>query len=114
MTIKLKRNDAKSKIGATFADSAGNPIDLTGATVVFSMKPREGSGALKVNRAPAAVLSPATAGKAEYELSASDIDTAGLFLGEFEATLPDGSVITFPRGNVAEQYLTILIVEDLA
>lgn len=63
--------------------SGGSPVDLTGATVRFKMRP-VGSSTLKVDAA-ATVTTPA-AGAVEYAWASADVDTAGLFLAWWEVT----------------------------
>lgn len=59
-------------------------VDLTGATVVFSMD--DEAGVAKVNAA-AGTLSDATDGKVKYSWAALDVDTEGTFFGQFIITL---------------------------
>lgn len=69
-------------------------LDLTGATVRFSMKHR-GTGAVAVNRAPAlivTVLPPVV----RYVWDAADTAVPGLYDAEVEATLPGGAVEILP------------------
>ena len=60
-------------------------VDLTGATVTFSMENAD-TGALKVDAA-AAVLSDATAGKVKYQWAAADVDTPADYFGQFKITV---------------------------
>ena len=61
-----------------------NPVDLTSATVTFSMD--DEAGTAKVNNASATLKDGAT-GKIEYAWSGTDTDTAGLFFGQFVVTI---------------------------
>ena len=60
------------------------PVDLTGATVTFSMD--DLSGTTKVNAA-AGTVSDATNGKVKYAWAAVDVDTTGTFKGQFVITI---------------------------
>lgn len=56
----------------------GTPVNLSGATVVFRMRP-VGSSDLKVDAA-AAFVTDGTDGQVKYEWAALDVDTAGNYL----------------------------------
>jgi hypothetical protein len=56
-----------------------------------------------------ATVVSATDGTVEYEWGATDTDTAGLYLAEFEVTFAGGIKRTFP----GEDYLYVLVKEDL-
>jgi len=101
-TLNLKQNDRLPKLRATLTDGSGNPIDLTGSSVVFRMKNFDGTGSLKVNGA-ATVITPA-AGIVEYAWAAGDTDTAGTWIGEFAVTLA-GLVQTVPSSG----YVVVVI-----
>ena len=58
-------------------------VDLTGATVKFSMDDQ--LGVAKVN-AVVAVLSDGPNGKFKYQWVAADTNTEGIFFGQFEVT----------------------------
>jgi hypothetical protein len=68
---------------ATLTDDVG-PIDLTGATVKFQMRPPGVGTTLKVDAA-ATVVSAAT-GQVSYTWSGTDTDTEGLYVAWFEVT----------------------------
>lgn len=95
-TFNLKQGDRLPTLSAVLLDGTGAPIDLTAASVVFRMRPR-GGGTLKVNAA-ASIVSPATSGTVQYQWAAADVDTAGLFDGEFAVTLA-GLVRTVPASG---------------
>ncbi len=58
-------------------------VDLTGATIKFSMDDQ--LGVAKVN-AVSAVLSDGPNGKFKYQWVAADTNTEGIFFGQFEVT----------------------------
>lgn len=62
----------------------GVPVDLTGAVVAFSMDDEFGN--TKVNAA-AGVVEDGPGGKVKYQWAAADVDTEGLFFGQFVITV---------------------------
>lgn len=96
--ITIKKGDTWPPAEATLLDAEGTPIDLTGASVKFSMRPFR--GALKIDKATCEIVS-AEAGTVKYQWQASDTDTTGTFRAEFEVTFQGGGVITVPnKGDV--------------
>jgi len=94
-------------------DQNGSPVDLTGATgATFSMTPRAG-GTRKVSAAAAVIgngtytladgssrtFAP-TDGVLIYQPVAADVDTAGVFYGQFSYELPGGPVVDPGLGHV--------------
>lgn len=103
----IKQDDTSP---ALLVELTPSDVDITGATgVVFSMRQR-GSTTAKVNRAAAALVSPAGPASLSYAWDAADTDTAGEFEGEFEVTRSDGSIETFPNDG----YIAIIITGDIA
>lgn len=99
----IKRNDTSPVIEYTF-----EPVtDLTGASVVFNM--RRKNGGVVVNRANATIVSPPTDGTVRYAWQSGDTAIAGLFEAEFEVTYPGGAVETFPNRD----YIIVSIAEDV-
>lgn len=102
----LKQNDALPKIKADLK-TIGTPVDLTGATVKFCMRPK-GNPTPKVNAS--ATIVDATTGRVEYGWVTADTDTAGTYEAEFEVTFSGGSKQTFPT----QGYIEVTIVDDIA
>jgi len=57
----------------------GNPFDLTGSTVLFSMRPSN-SATLKVSGSTATIVTAAS-GTVSYAWASTDVDTVGTFAG---------------------------------
>jgi hypothetical protein len=100
----IKSNDTLPYLEATLSDDNG-VVDLTGATVTFVM--RERNGAAAVVRAAASIVE-ADEGTVRYEWAEGDTVDAGQYRGEFEISI-GGKVLTYP----SETYIPINIVADL-
>lgn len=74
------------------------PLNLTGATVTFRMRPIEG-GPLTINHAPATVVAPATEGQVSYQWQAADTALPGIYEGEFVVTFLSGQTQVFPKDS---------------
>lgn len=105
-TIYITEDDTSPAVSATLTDSAGNAIDLTGASVDFVLAEPRGGG--NVVDSPATITN-ASAGEVEYLWSSSDTADSGLFYGTFVVTFGDGSVETFPNTG----YYDVIIYESL-
>ena len=96
----IARGDRLPSIVATLTDAAGTPVDLSGATVQFRFRMARSEDAATV--AAAQVLTPATAGKVQYDWGASDTQTAGAMLAEWLVTFAGGRQQTFPNQGYVE------------
>lgn len=104
--LYIKRNDTHPSVEATLRDRNG-PIDLAGATVrwIVSSVP---DGTPIVNAA--AEIVNAGAGTVKYTWLTGDTAVAGTYKGEFEVTLHNGFVCTFPNGP---DHIAVIITPDL-
>ena len=103
----IKQNDTKPVLRAKLLDSAGNVVNITGATVVFSMRVRPG-GTTKVDK-QACTINTAVLGDIQYAFSAANTNTADRYEGEFQVTYSDSSVQTFPNNT----YIDITVTDDV-
>lgn len=96
----IKQGDTSPSIAYTLYRPDGETVEpLAGCTVKFVMATEETLGSPKTKAD--AVVVDATAGEVRYDWVASDTDTHGEFVGEWEVTRADGSIETFPnRGFV--------------
>lgn len=106
-THEIKRNDTRPYWPVTLRFEDGSSPDLTGGSVRFIAKYRENK-VVKIDTA--ASITGAAAGEVEWRPTASETDTAGRFLCEWEATLADGTIQTFPTRG----YDRLTIIGDLA
>lgn len=82
---------------------------LTGATVRFNMRAKD-TGAVKINRAAATIVTETGTPTVRYDWIGADTDTAGFYDAEFEVTYAGGAVETFPNNG----YIRVNIGEDIA
>lgn len=101
-----KQNDTSPAIAFQLKDGNGVAVNLTGATVKFMMW-APGAAAIKVNAA--ATITDATTGKVSYTPSATDTDTPGDYIAEWQVTFSGGAVETFPNGD----WLKVRVLDDL-
>ena len=110
--FQIKRNDTKPFLAVQFTDATGSAIDLTNtSSISFNLATNDNvfTSVLSGN----ATITGSTTGNVEYRWASGTsggIDTArsGLFLGEFEATFNDLTVLTLPSDNS----LVVKINED--
>lgn len=101
----IKTNDTAPKLRYALLPRT---VDLTGASVVFNMRNRQGT--VKVSRGSATVVTATGTPTVEYSWQAGDTDTEGRFYGEFEVTFVDTTVGTFPN----DDEIDIKISDDIA
>ena len=97
-SFNIKQNDTSPTLSVVIADSSGTAINITGASVLFTLKTNA-----------SATITNASGGAVSYTFSTSDTDTAGLFQGEFQVTFSGGAIETFPNA----EYISINILDDL-
>ena len=103
-TPTIKRNDNGQTFAATLKvdDVAYN---LTGCTVRFLMTNVSTGDVITGN---ASIVS-AAAGTVRYLPTATDVETSGTYRVEWEVTLSNGKILTFP----ASGYNELVIVDDI-
>lgn len=105
----LKEGDTEPNFTAKCLDGDNQPVDLTGATVMFHLR-QQGSPSTKVDAAM--TITEAAEGKVKYEWddTGADTDTPGTFDAEVEVTDSNGEITTYPGNG----YVTVQITEQLA
>jgi hypothetical protein len=90
--IKVVEGDKLYDINFTLKDANDTVVDITGATLLLKAQ-KEGASALKFSGSMTIVSG--TDGTCKYNVADGDIDEAGRYYAEIEATFPSGSVQTF-------------------
>lgn len=106
-TFPIKRNDTSPRL--LYALSPAAEIDLTGATVRFSMRSRQ-AGTIRVNRATAVIVTATGTPTVAYDWQTGDTAQAELCEAEFEVTYASGKVETFPNSG----FIAVLVEGDIA
>ena len=107
-TFYIKQNDTRPELDTFLRDDKDRSINITGATVKFSMR-NASTNVGKISLAAVTVVS-STAGRVKYSFTASDTDTAGNFDGEFQVTFIAGQIETFPNDG----YIKVIVTDDVA
>lgn len=112
MKVHYQKKGTTKQFTPILEDELG-AVDLTGATVVFTMR-LEGStdaSTPKIDRQSCTLQtqSGTTLGGVIYAWTSSDVDTVGNYKGEFFVTFANGKTDVFPRST----YIPIKIVENL-
>lgn len=97
-SIHMKKNDNQPYYFAQIKDSAGDAVDLSTATVTFSMvDATDLTDTPKIDDV-AMVVTDATNGYVEYRWASGDTDTVGIYVLEIKVTI--GSLIyTLPTNR---------------
>jgi hypothetical protein len=108
-TFYIKQNDTASFLTRDLKDAFGSPVNVTGASVVFSMRVKP-AGTMKITRQDGVVVN-AGIGRVRYEWASdgSDTNTADEYEGEFQVTYADGKIQTFPNDG----HIPIVITDDV-
>ncbi|UKS30164.1 phage baseplate upper protein [Paenibacillus sp. HWE-109] len=103
-SLSIKRYDTRTAVKATLKSPSGASVDLTDATVKFSMVKYSTT---IVNRE--ADIIDALTGKVAFVFDREELAETGTMKAEFQVAYPDGSVETFPNSG----YITINIEANL-
>jgi len=106
--FNIKRNDTKPFLAVQLLDATGSAIDLTNSTGISFNLATNDNDYTSVLSGVCSITGSAT-GNVEYRWAAGDTNRSGLFLGEFETTFSDLTVLTLPfdnslRVNINEDY----------
>lgn len=93
--VYLTEGDTEPDLQITLKDQDGDPVDLTEATVTFSMA-KLSTGELKITDAACSVTDGPN-GVFTYSWGATDLDERGVFVGQFKVTTTGGTQRVFER-----------------
>lgn len=104
----ISRHDTAEYFWMQFLDETGQPLNLTGCTLVCTLVAPNGT--YKLNRAAASIANQTTdLGWGYYAPNAADVNTSGRYRLEGEVTYPSGRKETRPR----KATWIVHIVDDL-
>jgi hypothetical protein len=104
----IKQNDTRPAITAILTDANDAAVNLTGATIAFSMR-EEPAGTVKLS-AVSANVTDSEAGQVSYNWASGNTDTATDYEAEFQVTFAGGAVQTFPGRN----WIFVHVIDDIA
>ncbi len=102
-TFTIAKGARRPQLQVKILDGS-TPVSVTGTTVTFSMEDR--AGTLKVNAQTGSIVNAAE-GIVGYNFAAIDVDTLGVFFGQF-SILIGGAAFLVP--NSSSQKLRIVVV----
>jgi hypothetical protein len=105
----VKQGDLFPPIDATVRDANDAVVDVSGATVKFSMRDSRDPGSIKIALGTGQVVDGVT-GAIRYAFGADDSDTPGTYEAEFQVTPTTGASMRIPT----EGYITVIIEEAVA
>jgi hypothetical protein len=92
VSFLIKQNDRYPSLQAVIADDQGNPVDLSGASLMFAFAKMpacdapDGTLPTLMFKNAAVIVTPA-AGLVRYDWADGDTASAGNFVGEFEVDI---------------------------
>lgn len=105
MIVTMKQGDTYPFLRAYLHMATGKAIRLSGASVRLVVKDDKDN--IKISKS--ANIMDEEKGYVEYRWSSADTSTPGVYRGEFEVTLQNGSIVSVPNDG----YFTINIVKEL-
>lgn len=111
--FQIKRGATGPSLLVQLFGAGDVPVNLTGATIVMRMKPRDG-GPLVIDNAPATIFGDPLDGWVDYQWQPGDTDTVGEFDVEWDVTFAGGAKQTFPIDGYTEVDIDANLVSDPA
>lgn len=104
----IKQGDTLENLVRTLKNSDGSIMDLTNATVKFTM--RLGANAPKVDEQSVDTLDGQVEDNATYVWQDGDTDTPGTYDSEYEVTFQGGEILTVPNDG----HMSVTVTPALA
>lgn len=104
----IKQGDLFPDVETTVTDENGAVVNLTGATLKFSMRKARDPATVKIDQANGILVDGPT-GKIKYALAGLDTDTPGPYEGEFRVFPTAGDAFRVPTDG----YIEIIIEEKV-
>lgn len=101
LSFVIKQDQRGPALEATLTKGDGTPQDLSGGTVTFYLRRRR-TNVLKVNGGAVTIVN-ASQGQVRYSWGASDTDTPGMYLAEFQIANLSPTPVRFP----SEGYIVV-------
>lgn len=93
--FNIKRHDTRPYLAVQIKSDNGSAVDLTmGSHIYFNLATNDNTFTPVLSGA--CYVTGSTTGECEYRWAASDTNRSGIYLGEFEVTYQDGTVMTAP------------------
>ncbi len=103
----MNAGDTRPALNVILKDGNGTVVDVTGLTIVFTMRRRR-DRTRKVDRR-SVTINDGSAGDVEYrwQTDGADTDEPGEYVGEFEVDFGSSSIETFPNNRANELVITL-------
>lgn len=100
----VKEGDTVRKFRRRLKDGNGVPVNITGATIAFSMRVKP-AGTVKVSLGAGTVVDGG-GGLVQYAQATGDVDTADIYETEWKVTYSDGTIQRFPNDGYYDTVVT--------
>lgn len=107
LIFTIKKDNTRPILRRQLQDGSGDPIDLTGSTVRFFMRSK--NGVMLITEGACTISGDPTLGWVEYSWILADTAVSGYHRGEFQVEYSPGQFETFPNKG----YLQIEVEDDL-
>ena len=107
LIFTIKKDNTRPVLRRQLQDGSGGPVNLTGSTVRFFMRAKDGT--LLIDSGACTISGDPAYGWVEYAWTLTDTAVAGYHKAEFQVEYSPGQFETFPNKG----YLQIEVEDDL-
>lgn len=104
----IRQNDTVPPLLTVINDQNGNPLNLSGASVTFTMRSEQSTNPVKL--LGSASITNASTGSVQFSWNTADTATPGLYAAEWHVTQSGGGTYTYPNNG----YLSISVEPSLS